>query len=39
MATVSQQYLKDKDGEMFSPITSSDSVYLKTAAGGAPVAN
>lgn len=28
-----QEYLRNKDGEIFSPITSSDSVYLKTAGG------
>lgn len=26
-----QEYLKNKSGEIFSPITSSDSVYMKTA--------
>lgn len=27
MSQVKQKYLKDQDGEIFSPITSSDSVY------------
>lgn len=30
MATVSQQYLKDKNGNKFSPITSTKSVYKGT---------
>lgn len=30
-----QEYLKDKDGNIFSPITSSDSVYYKEITGGA----
>ena len=29
-----QEYLKDKDGNIFSPITSSDSVYYKEFTGG-----
>lgn len=29
MSSVNQQYLKDKDGNNFSPITSTDSIYLK----------
>lgn len=28
-----QEYLKDKDGNIFSPITSSDSVYYKEITG------
>lgn len=30
MATVSQQYLKDKNGNIFSPITSTKSIYKGT---------
>lgn len=30
-----QEYLKNKDGEVFSPITSSDSIYLPESLGGA----
>ena len=29
-----QEYLKNKDGEVFSPITSSDSIYLPESLGG-----
>lgn len=28
MAIVKQEYLKNEEGEIFSPITSSDSVYI-----------
>lgn len=28
-----QEYLKDKEGNIFSPITSSDSVYYKELMG------
>lgn len=29
-----QEYLRNKDGEIFSPITSSDTVYLPESLGG-----
>lgn len=38
MSNVSQQYLKDKNGDIFSPITSVDSIYgpLEGGGGGGP---
>ena len=32
-----QEYLKDKDGNIFSPITSADSVYYKEFTGRATI--
>lgn len=29
MATINQKYLKDENGEIFSPVVSSDSIYMK----------
>lgn len=34
MATQKQEYLKNKDGEIFSPITSTDSIYFSQEAAG-----
>lgn len=34
MSNVSQQYLKDKNGDIFSPITSVDSIYGPLEGGG-----
>lgn len=31
MASTSQQYLKDKEGNIFSPVVSSQSVYWRGA--------
>lgn len=32
--SVYQEYLKNKDGEIISPITSADSIYVETSGGG-----
>lgn len=34
MSTVERRYLKDENGEIFSPIVSIESIYSGTSGGG-----